>query len=158
LQFDSTGEVCLGREQQRRLFVARLARHKTKNGAMEGRAKTILIADDEPTVANTVRLILESAGYRTIVAHDGEEAARLIREAGPDAVLLDVILPRIDGVEVAIRACRIAPNCKIILFSGRPDAADLLADARARGYNFEILAKPTRPQELLEKVHELLAA
>lgn len=125
---------------------------------MAGGAKTILIADDEPTVANTVRMILERAGYRTMIAHDGNTAARLIREVGPDAVLLDVILPGIDGVEVAIQACRTAPNCKVVLFSGRPDAADLLARARARGYNFEILAKPARPQELLEKMHELLAA
>jgi DNA-binding response OmpR family regulator len=125
---------------------------------MAGRTKTILIVDDEPTVANTVRMLLESAGYRTIVAHDGQDAARLIREAGPDAVLLDVILPRMDGVEVAIQACRTAPNCKVVLFSGRPDAAELLADARARGYIFEILAKPARPQELLEKIRELLAA
>jgi DNA-binding response OmpR family regulator len=120
--------------------------------------KTILIADDEPTVANTVRMILESAGYRTMVAHDGQEAARLIGEAGPDAVLLDVILPRMDGVEVAILACRIAPHCKVVLFSGRPDAADLLAGAHARGYSFEILPIPTRPQELLEKIRDLLAA
>lgn len=125
---------------------------------MAGRTKTILIVDDEPTVANTVRMLLESAGYRTIVAHDGQDAARLIREAGPDAVLLDVILPRMDGVEVAIQACRTAPNCKVVLFSGRPDAAELLADARARGYIFEILAKPARPQDLLEKIRELLAA
>jgi DNA-binding response OmpR family regulator len=125
---------------------------------MAGRTKTILIVDDEPTVANTVRMLLESAGYRTIVAHDGQDAARLIGEAGPDAVLLDVILPRMDGVEVAIQACRTAPNCKVMLFSGRPDAAKLLADARDRGYNFEILAKPTRPQELLERIRALLAA
>jgi DNA-binding response OmpR family regulator len=125
-------------------------------GAMAEGIKTVLIADDEPTVANTLRMILESAGYRTIVAHDGHEAARLIREAGPDAVLLDVILPRIDGVEVAIQACRTAPNCKVVLFSGRPDAADLLAAARVRGYSFEILAKPARPQELLEKLRDVL--
>jgi DNA-binding response OmpR family regulator len=125
-------------------------------GAMAEGTKTVLIADDEPTVANTLRMILESAGYRTIVAHDGQEAARLIREAGPDAVLLDVILPRMDGVEVAIEACRTAPNCKVVLFSGRPDAADLLAAARVRGYSFEILAKPTRPQELLEKLRDVL--
>lgn len=125
---------------------------------MAGGTKTILIVDDEPTVANTVKMILERAGYQTMVAHDGQEAARLIREAGPDAVLLDVILPRIDGVEVAIQACRTAPNCKVVLFSGRPDAADLLAGARARGYRFEILPKPTRPQELLEKIRDLLAA
>ncbi|HEX6908244.1 MAG TPA: response regulator [Terriglobales bacterium] len=125
---------------------------------MAGGAKIILIADDEPTVANTVRMILERAGYRTVIAYDGNTAARLIREVGPDAVLLDVILPGMDGVEVAIQACRTAPNCKVVLFSGRPDAADLLARARARGYNFEILAKPARPQELLDKMRELLAA
>lgn len=125
---------------------------------MAGRAQTILIVDDEPTVANTVRMILERAGYRTLVAHDGESAASLIREVSPDAVLLDVILPGIDGIEVAIQACRTAPNCKIVLFSGRPDAAELLAAAQARGYAFEILPKPTPPQELLQKLRELLAA
>src|SRR5579864_2282885 len=125
---------------------------------MAGGTKTILIAEDEPTVANTVRMILERAGYQVMVTHDGDTAARLIQEVGPDAVLLDVILLGMDGVEVAIQACRTAPNCKVVLFSGRPDAADLLAQARARGYNFEILAKPARPQELLEKMRELLAA
>jgi DNA-binding response OmpR family regulator len=125
---------------------------------MAGGTKTILIVDDEPTVAKTVRMILEHGGYRTIVTHDGEDAARLIREVSPDAVLLDVILPRLDGVEVAIQACRTAPSCKVVLFSGRPDAADLLAAARTRGYSFEILPKPTRPQDLLEKMRELLAA
>ncbi|MGE5205397.1 MAG: response regulator [Chlamydiota bacterium] len=124
---------------------------------MAGRTKTILIVDDEPTVANTVRMILERAGYKTLVAYDGESAARLIREISPDAVLLDVILPRMDGVEVAIQACGAAPNCKVMLFSGRPDAADLLLKAKARGYAFEILPKPTPPQELLEKLRELLA-
>lgn len=125
---------------------------------MAGALKTILIADDEPTVANTVRMILESAGYRTLLAHDGETAARLIQELSPDAVLLDVILPGIDGVEVAIQACRTAPNCRVVLFSGRPDAADLLAEAQRRGYVFEVLAKPARPQELLERIRASLAA
>ena len=124
---------------------------------MAGRAQTVLIVDDEPTVANTVRMILERAGYRTLVAHDGESAARLIRKLSPDAVLLDVILPGINGIEVAIQACRTAPDCKVVLFSGRPDAAELLAEAHARGYAFEILPKPTPPRELLEKLRELLA-
>jgi DNA-binding response OmpR family regulator len=124
---------------------------------MTGKTKTVLIADDEPKVADTLRMILENAGYRTIVVHDGHEAARLIVEAAPDAVLLDVILPGLNGVEVAIQACKAAPNCKVLLFSGRPDTSDLLARARHRGYSFDILAKPTRPQELLAKIGELLS-
>ena len=123
---------------------------------MAGRSKTILIADDDPKVADTLRMILENAGYRALVAYSGEEAARLIGEITPDAVLLDVILPGMDGVEVAIRACQAAPNCRVLLFSGRPDAADLLAQAQSRGYSFPILAKPTRPKEVLQKIGELL--
>lgn len=125
---------------------------------MANKSRTILIADDEPKVAETLRMILERAGYRTLIADNGEDAARMISESFPDVVLLDVILPRMDGVEVAIQACRAAPNCKVLLFSGRPDAADLLAQANKRGYNFEILAKPTRPNELLDKIKELLSA
>jgi DNA-binding response OmpR family regulator len=102
-------------------------------------------------------MILQNAGYRTIVVHNGEHAAQLIRKSAPDAVLLDVILPGMDGVEVAIQACQSAPNCRVLLFSGQPDAAQLLAQAGSRGYNFEILAKPARPKELLERIAELLA-
>jgi len=125
--------------------------------AMAERKKTILIADDEPKVADTLRMILENAGYRTLVAHNGEDAARLISKSAPDAVLLDVILPAMDGVEVAIQACQAAPNCKVLLFSGQPDATELLAQASSRGYRFEILAKPARPKELLQRIGELLA-
>jgi len=125
--------------------------------AMAERKKTILIADDEPKVADTLRMILENAGYRTLVAHNGEDAARLISKSAPDAVLLDVILPAMDGVEVAIQACQAAPNCKVLLFSGQPDTTELLAQASSRGYRFEILAKPARPKELLQRIGELLA-
>jgi CheY-like chemotaxis protein len=124
---------------------------------MTGRTKTILIADDERKVADTLRMILEGVGYRVLVANDGEQAARIIRETAPDAVLLDVILPGMDGIEVAIQACTAAPHCKVVLFSGQPDTAGILARAAARGYSFEVLAKPVRPQELLKRFSDILS-
>ena len=64
------------------------------------------------------------------------------------------MLPGMSGIEVAIRVREFLPTCKILLFSGQASTADLLEDARVRGYEFQILAKPVHPQDLLAKLRE----
>jgi CheY-like chemotaxis protein len=72
----------------------------------------------------------------------------------PDLVISDVVMPDMDGIEAAIQIRRFLPSCKILLFSGQAVTADLLENARARGHDFEILAKPVHPQDLLAKLRE----
>lgn len=61
-------------------------------------------------------------------------------------------MPDMDGIEAAIHIRAFLPECKILLFSGQAATADLLENARARGHEFEILAKPVHPQDLLAKI------
>ncbi|MGB9257180.1 MAG: response regulator, partial [Candidatus Korobacteraceae bacterium] len=70
----------------------------------------------------------------------------------PDLVISDVIMPDMNGIEAAISIRGFLPSCKILLFSGQAATADLLENARAQGHEFEILAKPVHPSDLLAKL------
>jgi CheY-like chemotaxis protein len=70
----------------------------------------------------------------------------------PDVVLADVVMPGMDGVETAKAIMKLVPGCRIILFSGNALTSEILANARAQGYHFEVLAKPVNPEEILEKL------
>ena len=70
----------------------------------------------------------------------------------PDMLISDVIMADLNGIDAAIRVKEILPKIKILLFSGQAATADLLDNARKQGYEFEILAKPVHPQDLLNKL------
>jgi CheY-like chemotaxis protein len=67
-------------------------------------------------------------------------------------LISDVIMADLNGIDAAIRIRGMLPNIKILLFSGQAATADLLEKARAQGYEFEILAKPVHPQDLLTRL------
>ena len=112
----------------------------------------VLIADDERVIADTLAMILNQSGFRARVAYTGEQAVELAAEFAPDMLISDVIMAGLNGIDAAIRIRQILPNIKILLFSGQAATADLLEKARAKGYEFEILAKPVHPQDLLAKL------
>ena len=116
------------------------------------RKPIILVSDDEPAIADTMVTILNHYGYDASAVYTGLGEVERARQIRPDLVLTDIIKPDLNGIESAICIRRLLPQCKIVLMSGAPSAADLLADARARGYTFEVLAKPIHPQDLLEKL------
>ena len=115
----------------------------------------VLVVDDEHVIADTLAIILSRAGYNASAAYSGAQAVDLARAEKPDLIITDVImLPGMSGIEAAIRVREFLPTCKILLFSGQASTADLLEDARVRGYEFQILAKPVHPQDLLAKLRE----
>lgn len=118
----------------------------------QGVSKRVLVVDDERCIADTLAAILRNAGYVAAVAYDGESALQTCESLKPDLVISDVVMPGIDGIEMAIRIRQGYPDCKILLFSGVAGSADLLEDARQRGYDFELIGKPIHPAELLAKV------
>ena len=118
----------------------------------QGGTNLIVVADDEQLVADSTAEILRTRGFEAVSAHSGREAMELVLRLKPDILLVDVVMPDIDGVQIAIELCRTAPNCRIILFSGQTDTVDLLEQARRDGHEFEILAKPVHPEELLKTV------
>ena len=109
----------------------------------------ILIVDDEHVVLDTRVILFKSAGYDARAASSAEEALELIADWIPDLAILDVILPKMNGIDLAVLLRAKYPNCRIVLSSGHPTTGEFLAAATASGHAFEVVAKPVHPQELL---------
>jgi CheY-like chemotaxis protein len=112
----------------------------------------VLIADDEQVIANTLAMILNQSGFDARPVYSGEKALELAVTFQPDMLISDVIMSDLNGIEAAIRMRVLLPKIKILLFSGQAATADLLEKARSQGYEFEILAKPVHPQDLLNRL------
>ena len=114
----------------------------------------VLVVDDQKLIADTITDILTDAGFHAIAAYDGGSALKAAERFEPDYLLCDVLMPRMNGVQVAI-AIRIAhPAAKILLFSGQSGTAEILQEGRDKGYEFELLAKPIHPLKLIERLKE----
>ena len=117
-----------------------------------GTKPRVLVADDEKVIADTLAIILNQNGYDASAVYTGTAAVEKARATRPDLVISDVIMPDMNGIDAAIKIRAFHPSCKILLFSGQAATADLLEDARKRGHEFEILAKPVHPSDLLQKL------
>ncbi|HZP06483.1 MAG TPA: response regulator [Terracidiphilus sp.] len=118
--------------------------------------RRVLVIDDEKMIADTLALILRSEGYATEVAYDGSSGLASCNDFRPHLVISDVVMPGISGIEVAIELRQKFPNCTILLYSGQAATAQMMEDARSRGHDFELLAKPVHPARLLEKVRAMI--
>jgi DNA-binding response OmpR family regulator len=125
-------------------------------GAQDVVPKTILVADDEPSVRKIVTIFLEAAGYRVLTAGDGAEALRLIEERGGeiDLALLDVVMPRLGGREVFTRMGPWRDTVRILLTSGY--AADEVDSTFTEQTGIQLIQKPYRRDALLRAVRETL--
>ena len=110
----------------------------------------ILVVDDEALIADTIVLILNRNGFRAEAVYNGREAIEAARRINPELILSDVLMPNIDGVEAAIAIREFCPNTRIVLFSGQSATVEILAGARSRGHDFELLPKPIHPTQLLK--------
>jgi len=115
---------------------------------------TILVVDDEPSVLKAVRLGLMFEGYRVTTASDGVAALEAISESVPDAVLLDVMMPRMDGLTVLRRLRSVNPSLPVLLLTARTSVGDRVTglDLGADDY----LTKPFDLDELLARVRAIL--
>ena len=115
--------------------------------------KTILVVDDAPHIVELVRLYLEGAGYATIVATDGPSAVELHRRHHPDLVLLDVMLPGMDGFEVC-RAIRREADTPVIMLTARTDDIDAIVGLELGADDY--VTKPFNPRTLVARVKAIL--
>jgi diguanylate cyclase (GGDEF)-like protein len=115
-------------------------------------AETVLVVDDDPDIARFVEVNLRSAGYDVAVAADGEEALERAHELRPDLVLLDVMMPRLDGFEVAqrLRKNPQTANTSIIMLTAKALSADKVTGLQSGADDYII--KPFDPIELLARV------
>ena len=114
----------------------------------------ILVVDDEPAVRESLRRALQLEGYDVELAGDGEEALERVGANGIDALLLDVSMPRLDGLEVCRRLRRSGSTVPVLMLTARDEVADRVAglDAGADDY----VVKPFALEELLARLRALL--
>ena len=117
----------------------------------------ILVVDDEKPLAETLATILRMNNYEVQVAHDGVEGYDRAASFAPELIISDVAMPNRNGVEMAIEIQRDMPATQTLLISGQAVTVGLLEAARQRGYDFQCLAKPIHPLDLLNKIASLLA-
>jgi DNA-binding NtrC family response regulator len=118
-----------------------------------------LIVDDERTIADTLAVIFSTrCGYETRAVYTAEEAMDMLAEWYPDLAIVDVVLPQVNGIDLAIFLTAQYPACQLLLFSGQQCTVDLLEEATRKGYKFDVLAKPSHPTVLMETAARLLAA
>jgi len=134
-----------------RAFQARKARARASGES----CPSILVVDDEELLANSMTEILNCSGYCAFTAYEGRTALEIAVEVQPDYLLTDVVMPEMNGVELAIAVRRELPMTKILLFSGQAGTIDLLDEARAAGHEFELLEKPMHPLRLIEHLKRL---
>jgi CheY-like chemotaxis protein len=118
--------------------------------------KRVLFVDDERVIADTLAIIFRNQGYVTRAVYSAEQALELMSDWLPDLAIIDVLLPGMNGIDLAIQLKAEYPDCRLSLFSGQALTGDLLELARQNGHSFEILAKPVAPGEFLAHVYHLL--
>jgi DNA-binding response OmpR family regulator len=126
------------------------------NGHVRG---TVLVVDDERTIADVVARYLERAGYAALVARDGEQALELAGERRPDLVVLDLMLPRIDGLEVMRRLRQRGERehhrpPAVILLTAKGEESDRVIGLRLGADDYVV--KPFSPRELVARVDAVL--
>lgn len=122
----------------------------------ENDSGVIVVADDDADILDLVSLTLERAGHVVHRARDGEEALELVRSERPDVAVLDVAMPKLDGVELT-RRLRSDPDTsavRIVLLTARVQERDTDAGIAAGAH--EYIRKPFSPQDLQERIAALL--
>ncbi len=115
--------------------------------------KLILIVEDEPSIAEVVGLYLKRAGYQTLAASDGRAAMTLLERHMPDLVILDLMLPEVDGLAIT-RWLRDRSDVPIIMVTSRREEADRIAGLEMGADDYVV--KPFSPQELVSRVRAVL--
>lgn len=116
----------------------------------------VFVVDDETVIANTLGMILRQQGFEAHSFNLPLEALTAARELMPDLLISDVVMPLLSGIDLAIQIREHCPDCKVLLFSGQAATAGMLESARASGHDFEVLAKPVHPTDLLKRIRTVI--
>jgi DNA-binding response OmpR family regulator len=115
--------------------------------------KRILVVDDERNIVDLVRLYLEKEGYAVLAAHDGETALALHARHDPDLVVLDLMLPRVDGLEVC-REIRRRGDTPIVMLTARAEDVDAIVGLELGADDY--VTKPFNPRTLVARIRAVL--
>jgi CheY-like chemotaxis protein len=127
---------------------------RTPDNEAEPTRVKVLVVDDEKLIADTVSEILQGAGFDVVAAYDGWTALEAVRRFRPDYLLSDVLMPKMNGVDLAITIQQMYPRARIVLFSGQAGISEILLDGQRRGLKFELIAKPIHPLKLIDRLKD----
>ena len=113
----------------------------------------ILIVDDEPAIINSIRAYLDAEGFAVHIATDGHAALKAARAFGPDLIVLDVMLPGIDGLEV-LRQLRQESNVYVLMLTAKAEETDKIVGLSVGADDY--LTKPFSPRELVARIKAIL--
>jgi DNA-binding NtrC family response regulator len=114
------------------------------------RKPRVLVIDDDCLIADTLAMVLRASGFDAVVSHSGEDAVELARLAPFSAVVSDVMMEPMNGVQAAVAIRAVCPSCKVLLMSGNERTATVLAQAARDGFHFDVLPKPVHPSVILD--------
>jgi DNA-binding NtrC family response regulator len=109
----------------------------------------VLIVDDEQTLADTLALIVTRSGYESMAVYNGREAIEAAVLFRPHAVISDVMMPGMNGIELARYFAENFTGCRVLLMTGHDSADNLVESSLSSGYVVNILTKPVLPQTIL---------
>ena len=118
--------------------------------------KRILICDDDPAILRVLQVNLEVEGYDTLLAHHGEEALELAHAEKPDLIILDIMMPRLDGYQTCerLKGSEETKHIPVVFLSAKAQASDI---EKGKTYGVEdYLTKPFDPDTLVETIERLL--
>ena len=115
---------------------------------------TVLVVDDERNIVELARLYLAKESYRVLWAHDGQQALELVQRERPDLVILDLMLPKLDGWEVCRRLRQGGNEVPIIMLTARSDEVDRIVGLELGADDY--VTKPFNPRELVARVKAVL--
>jgi CheY-like chemotaxis protein len=118
----------------------------------------VLIVDDEKTFADTLVHIFANEGYDCRAVYSAEQALEYIVEWEPALAIVDVILPNMNGIDLALLLKSTHPSIVVMMVSGQLATGELMEVAAKRGFQFQILPKPVPVLDLLANASKLLAA
>jgi DNA-binding response OmpR family regulator len=116
----------------------------------------ILVVDDERMIAETLSVILSRTGYECRTAYDGVHAIAVATEFDPHLIISDVVMPKMNGIELLRQTRKLSHPPRMMLISGNADTAALLASERLRGDPPHVAAKPIHPTVLLAMVADMI--
>ncbi|HUB75246.1 MAG TPA: response regulator transcription factor [Solirubrobacteraceae bacterium] len=114
----------------------------------------LLVVDDDPSVREALALVLDLHGFEVSIAEDGREAIRTLAVAPPDAVILDVLMPGLDGLEVCRRIRATGDRTPVLMLTARSEVSERVAGLEAGADDY--LAKPFAREELIARLRALL--